>query len=281
MGAAMTAVALVVSGAVVMSMATPKATTARAEQTVQPSPSPTPTPTPATVRTAAQLQALLNAFAAAHPGKFSIIVKDLNTGVQAEVAADRIMMSASLYKLFVAQRVYQRVDLGQLQLTAAAGSGTGRTVQSCLSVMITVSDNGCGRALGNTLGWGAQDQALHVEGYPGTTLASPQKTTARDVAALFERLHVGTLLSAGSSGQLMNLLKSQRVNNRLPLGVPAGTVLAHKTGDLDGYVHDAGIVYGPKTTYLVVAMSGPWTTPGEAPAKFGGLSRQLWAFFQQ
>jgi beta-lactamase class A len=79
----------------------------------------------------------------------------------------------------------------------------------------------------------------------------------------------------------MDLLKDQRVNNRLPQGLPGGTVIAHKTGDLDGVVHDAGIVYGPKTNYLVVVTSGPWNAPGNAPAMFADLSRQLWNYFEQ
>ena len=79
----------------------------------------------------------------------------------------------------------------------------------------------------------------------------------------------------------MALLKDQRVNNRLPVGLPKGTVIAHKTGDLEGVVHDAGIVFGPKTDYLVVVVSGPWAVPGGAPAKFADLSRQLWNYFEQ
>jgi beta-lactamase class A len=180
----------------------------------------------------------------------------------------------------VAQRIYQRIDLGQLSYGQPAGGGTGKNIQDCLRVMINVSDNGCGRALGGILGWGSQDQALAVEGYKETSLATPQKTSAEDIAVLLERLQGGTLVSPASSDQFMTLLKDQRVNNRLPVGLPAGTVIAHKTGDLDGVVHDAGIVYGPKTNYLVVVTSGSWNTPGVAPDMFADLSRQLWNYFE-
>jgi beta-lactamase class A len=241
---------------------------------------PQPSATPVTTPKKTGLQELVNAFAAPNPNMWGIVVKDLGTGETATYRPDHQFTSASLYKLFVAQRIYQRIDLGQLTYGQAAGGGTGRNIDGCLTVMINISDNACGRALGTILGWGAQNQALQLEGYQQTNLATPQKTSAQDVATLLERLNAGTLLSEGSAGKLMGLLKSQRVNNRLPLGLPAGTVIAHKTGDLDGVVHDAGIVYGPKTNYLVVVMSGPWATPAGAPAQFANLSHQLWNFFE-
>jgi beta-lactamase class A len=67
----------------------------------------------------------------------------------------------------------------------------------------------------------------------------------------------------------------------LPVGLPAGTVIAHKTGDLDSFTHDAGIVYGPKTNYLVVVMSGPWDNPGNAPSQFADLSGKIWSYLEQ
>jgi beta-lactamase class A len=143
--------------------------------------------------------------------------------------------------------------------------------------MITISDNGCGVALGDILGWGGQNASLRSNGYTGTNLATPQQTSARDVATLFERVYRGTLNSPNANAAFLGLLKNQQVNNRLPLGLPGGTVFAHKTGDLDGYLHDAGIVYGPKTDYLVVVMGSPGVTYNQ----FVPLSQQLWNYFQQ
>ncbi len=277
------AMALVASGGVAVRLASNGSTARAAAEAPKPAatvaPAVAPTATPVPQKTG--LQQLLTDFAAGNPGKFGIVVKDLATGETAGINPDQQMESASLYKLFVAQRIYQQIDLGQLTYGKAAGGGTGRNIQDCLRVMINISDNDCGRALGTILGWGAQNQALAIEGYKATNLATPQKTSAGDVATLLSRLYTGTLVSANSTNGFMGLLKDQRVNNRLPVGLPTGTVIAHKTGDLDGFVHDAGIVYGPKTNYLVVVTSGPWNTPGSAPAQFAKLSGQLWNYFEQ
>jgi beta-lactamase class A len=261
--------------------ATARASSGHAAQASAPAPK-AAAAAPAAAPQKAGLQQLLDGFVAANPDKFGIVVKDLTTGETASVNAERQIASASLYKLFVAQRIYQRIDLGQLDYGTPAGGGTGRNVDQCLTIMINISDNACGWALGGgILGWGAQDQALEIEGYKQTSLATPQKTSAADVATLLGRLYSGTLVSGNASERFLGLLKDQRVNNRLPQGLPAGTVIAHKTGDLNDVVHDAGIVYGPKTNYLVVVTSGGWTSPGNAPALFADLSGKLWNYFEQ
>ncbi len=147
--------------------------------------------------------------------------------------------------------------------------------------MINISDNQCGRALGTILGWGKQNAGLASAGYTATSLADPQRTSAADAARLLERLYSGTLASPSMSKRFMAELKDQRVRDRLPTGLPVDGIMAHKTGDLDGYVHDAGIVFGPKTDYLVVVMSGPHRAPETAKPAFGQLNARLWAHFQQ
>ena len=227
------------------------------------------------------MQPLLNQFVGTDDSDWAIIVTNLKTGETASINPEKTMESASLYKLFVARAIYQKIDAGQLTYDQAAGGGTGQTIQGCLNLMITISDNGCGRALGDIIGWDAINSELASSGFTGTDMSNPAQTTnAHDVALLFQRLYAGKLLSPASNANFLNLLKSQQVNNRLPTGVPAGTTIAHKTGDLDDFVHDAGIVYGPKSDYMVVTMSGPWNDPGTAPAQIGQLSNQLYSYFE-
>lgn len=280
------ATALVASTVTMRAITTPRSLTASAAETTAtqaaaPTPAKLAAPAVAPTPQKTGLQQILDDFVAVNGNHFGIVVKDLKTGETATINPAQQMTSASLYKLFVAQRIYQRIDLGELDYGKAAGGGSGRNVEQCLTVMINVSDNTCGRALGQMLGWGAQDAALRAEGYKETSLRTPQQTSPEDVSVMFERLYKGTLVSPNSSQKFLGLLKDQRVNNRLPKGLPSGTVIAHKTGDLDGVVHHAGIVYGPKTDYLVTVMSGPWTMPGNSPAMFADLSSKLWNYFEQ
>ncbi len=234
----------------------------------------------AAAASSAQLKSLVDSFAASAGAPVGIFVKDLKTQSTASANVDKQFTSASLYKLFVANAIYKSVDTGGLRLGDTV-RGTGSSIAECLNAMITVSDNTCGVALGNIIGWEKYNATLKNQGFSNTKFGSPILTTASDVGLLYERLYNGTLLSPNSSQHFLDLLKAQRVNNRLPQGLPAGTIFAHKTGDLEGFVHDAGIVYGPKTDYLVVMTSGPWPSTSLAPTKFAELSRQLYQQLEQ
>ena len=44
---------------------------------------------------------------------------------------------------------------------------------------------------------------------------------------------------------MLEILKEQQYNDMIPLKLPIGTVVAHKTGWITGVHHDSGIVYTP------------------------------------
>ena len=277
------AMALMISGFTAVMLNKADGPTASAESVVHSQPTSKPNsstkPSPAAVladQTAPSIQSVVDSFAAGQSSKFGIVVKDLKTGETASLNADHSETSASFYKLYAAQQIFAKIDSGALKYSDQTSGGTDNTVDGCLTLMITISDNGCGLALGDMINWGAQNPSLKAKGYTGTDLATPQQTSPHDVAKLMESLYQGTLNSPNSNAHFLGLLKNQRVNNRLPLGLPSGTVIAHKTGDLDGYFHDAGIVYGPKTDYLVVVMG----SPGTNFAQFIDISSKLWAHFE-
>jgi beta-lactamase class A len=237
--------------------------------------------TPAAAPVPPGLQAVIDRFVAAQPVPFSVVAEERSTGVRAAHLADRQVLSASLYKLFVAAELLRRIGDGSLHRDAAAGDGSGRTVGQCIRDMIVVSDNKCGAWGLREVGYGALDRSLKEQGFSGTSLASPQRTTANDIARFLAR-------TRDDAGELYELLRSQQVNDRFPVGLPLGTPLAHKTGDRRYWAHDAGIVTTPGGELLLVVLSGPWPAPccdadhpGPAEARaFGAiaeLARQVFA----
>jgi beta-lactamase class A len=241
----------------------------------RPSPDPatsttTTTTAPSTTTTepassvAARLRSTIDAYVARQPVAFSVVAVDLATGARAGHLEDRRLLSASLYKLFVAAELERRIADGTLDPDGPAGDGSGRTVGACLEAMIVVSDNPCGAAGLRLVGGGQHDPALRAAGYAGTTLASPQQTTAADVALFLQRARDGTLLGDGRAAatkHLYGLLQRQQVNDRLPTGLPAGTPIAHKTGDRRTVAHDAGVITTRRGDIVVVVLSGPWPLP--------------------
>src|SRR3954451_22021843 len=243
-------------------------TTGRPTTTSAAKPATTTTRKPATTTTAARtgspLQRTIDAFAAKQPVPFSVVAIDLTTGSGASRLPDRQVLSASLYKLFVARELLRRIYAGTLSRSAPAGDTNHRTVGECLEAMIVVSDNPCGVAGLRMVGAGAQDAALARDGYKSTRLASPQRTSAADVARFLQKARDHSLLGKGGeepSAELYGLLQRQQVNARLPLGLPPGTPIAHKTGDRIGWAHDAGVITTPNGEVLLAVLSGQWKSP--------------------
>ena len=233
----------------------------RPQVAAQPAGTP-PAPPPGT-----NLEEAIGRFVAEQPVPFSIVTRRLPSGAAVAHLAERQVLSASLYKLFVARELLRRVHAGTLDRAAAAApaaDGARRTAGDCIRDMIVVSDNACGAWGLGQVGSGRLDPVLTRDGFPGTSLASPQQTTAADVARFFERARDGTLLGPGgeaATAELYGLLRDQRVGDRLPRGLPAGTGVAHKTGDRRHWAHDAGIITTASGELLLVVLSGPWPSP--------------------
>jgi beta-lactamase class A len=251
-----------------------------------------PKSTKAITESKQKLQKITAAMSGTYGSNVGVVVTDLSNDASASTNADTQFVSASIYKLFVAYDIYKKIDAGTLSSTEKLTAyGTSRTVEQCLSDMITVSDNTCGKALGALDDWAALDAMLASEGYSHTmlnnynaagVLTGDKQTSASDVALLLSRLYKGTLLSKTSSEHFIHLLKGDTINYMLPSGLPSGTVIAHKVGFLGQYQHDAGIVYGTKKNMLVVMLTKGWTTSPEtqATAAFTTLGQAVWDYME-
>ena len=56
--------------------------------------------------------------------------------------------------------------------------------------------------------------------------------------------------------------------------------MGHKTGELDGYKHDAGIVYAPKGDYVIVVMSNT-KDPQTAVDVIAKISKAVYDHFEK
>jgi beta-lactamase class A len=101
------------------------------------------------------------------------------------------------------------------------------------------------------------------------------ETTARGLGVLFEKLARQQAVSAAADREMLDVLKRQKFNDGIPAGVPAGTVVAHKTGSITRIQHDGGIVYGPRPYVLVVLVHGIQDEK-VSKALIADVSRAVW-----
>lgn len=101
-------------------------------------------------------------------------------------------------------------------------------------------------------------------------------TTPREMAALCEAIELGTGLSDTSRAGILDIMKRQKFNDRIPAGVPEKIEIAHKTGSLKGVRNDAGIVYAPNGAYVIGVFSKHLADEGAGVRMLAELSRVVW-----
>ena len=82
--------------------------------------------------------------------------------------------------------------------------------------------------------------------------------TARDLALILRAIEEGNAASPVATREMLGILLAQEFNEKIPAGLPPGTRVAHKTGEITAVSHDAAIVYprGRKSYVLVVLTRG-------------------------
>jgi beta-lactamase class A len=149
-----------------------------------------------------------------------------------------------------------------------AAIGKSLTLEQLNEAMITVSSNfatnllieklGVGkiRATVDRLGASGMQVLRGVEDQKAFDKGMNNSTTARGLLVLFERLGRGKAVDPKSDAAMIAVLKRQKFNDAIPAGLPAGTEVAHKTGNITRIHHDAGIVYAQRPYALVVLVRG-------------------------
>ncbi len=103
-------------------------------------------------------------------------------------------------------------------------------------------------------------------------------TTARDLGALLAAIAQNRAASPSSCEEMLKILGRQEFNEGIPVGVPPGTRVAHKTGWIGEVVyHDAALVYPPSGSYVLVVLTGGIKEDSVAHNLVADLSRMVYA----
>ncbi len=229
--------------------------------------------------------------------RYAVVVKDLRDGRGIVINADRLFYAASLFKLEVMYEIVRQADAGVITLDerynvsdyyAAFGLGPHLiaqceevTLEQALVAMLSVSDNVAAVMLQDRAGPRNINDSMAALGLEATALLPENTlpTTAADIALLLEAIARGQAVGEEASTRMVDLMAQEKVDDRIPSGVPDGTVVAHKTGNWENATHDAGIVYGANSTYVVVLMSDIGFE-GDAGSVERAIMEAVWAYFE-
>lgn len=233
-------------------------------------------------------------------GTYSVVVRNLKSGEYYNLNEKEKYTAASLYKLWTMATVHQQIKDGKLTMDKTVSAdiktlntafdlgedaeqteGTiTRTVKEAIEQMITISHNYSAILLTYTIKNSTVRQFLLNYHLTDSKTGAPPTTTAKDIADYYDLLYKGGLISKEASDEMITVLKRQRLNDRIPKLLPEGTVVAHKTGELFGAKHDAGIVYSDKGDYVIVLMSQTKNETTAAGVE-ANISKAVWEYFNK
>lgn len=271
---------------------------AESQSTITPEPTQTIIPTISNTKLEESVQYELEGT----KGTYSIYIKNLKTNELYAYNEHTKYQSASLYKLWVMAKVYDMIkedklkaenilseDVKTLNSKFKIGSESAELSEGTISLpiaealtrMITYSDNYSAMILTQKIKLSSVQPFLNKNGFLETKMGSSTPlplTTAFDIGLFFEKVYKGEMIDSEYSKKMLELLKQQKINRKLPLYLPDDVVIAHKTGELDAYTHDAGIVYTPKGDYIIVVMSKS-DNPAAAEKRIGDISKAVYEYF--
>lgn len=258
----------------------------------------------------------------AHQGQVAVAVKHLKTGETFLHNADKPMPTASLIKLPVMIEVHQQVQEGKIKLSEiltlkkedkVPGTGVltehfsdGATfpLADAVRLMIVFSDNTATNLVLDKIGiestakrmeaWGYSNTKIHSKVFKRETSVFPDRskefglgsTTAKEMISLLEKLHDGKLVSPEASKAMLEHLKKCDDKDKFPRLLPAGTVVAHKTGSVSDARTDAGIIYtksGPVAVCVLTAKNEDksWKTDNAGNLLCAKVAKEVYDYFDR
>ncbi len=226
---------------------------------------------------AAWVDAQIASAAANSTGEVGVFARKLGPGTPIAYNADVVFPAASTIKVLILVTLYQVAEktpglldqtvtlqssdfVGGSDVLQNANPGDHYKISTLANAMIDQSDNTASNALITLLGFDRINLTAKRAGLTRTQLKrhfldytaivhhSNNLTTAHDMGTLMYEIERGsreaiyTVASPASCRAMIEILLKQEDRDKIARGIPKGTPLANKTGEIDGVRNDVAIV---------------------------------------
>lgn len=226
-------------------------------------------------------------FHAASTMKVPVMIELFHQAKEGKVRLDDTLTVRNEFHSIVDGSVYKLNPADDSETDLYKAEGQTRTLAELCELMITVSSNLATNVLIEKLGVeniratvealgadgmnvlrGVEDGKAYAQGLNNTT-------TARGLEVLMTAIAEGKAVEPESSRQMVKILSQQHFNEGIPSGLPTGTKVAHKTGEITKIHHDAAIVYAPRPFVLVILVRG-LADEKDSSALMADVTRELY-----
>ena len=226
-------------------------------------------------------------FHAASTMKVPIMIELFRQAQAGELSLDEQLPVKNEFHSIVDGSVYQLSAGDDSDSEVYSQIGRTLSLRQLCEAMITVSSNFAANLLIERvgvenvrktvarLGAGGMNVLRGVEDQKAFDKGMNNTTTARALAVLMQKIAAGQAVGPKSDREMLAILERQTFNDAIPAGLPPGTVVAHKTGNITKIHNDAAIVYGSRPYVLVVLVRGIQDEKQSA-ALIASISREVW-----
>lgn len=212
-------------------------------------------------------------------GSKSVIVENMKTGEKIEINRNEIFPAASLIKLPILLTLFAMAEKGQIDpdtrvemtkdcrvggfgVLKDLENGLKPTIRDLAVLMITLSDNIATNLLIDMMGMPEINCEIKSLGLSNTVLRRKMMdaeakeagldndTSAEDIRRILKEV-----LKSPFKEEILDILFRQQCNNKLPVFMGEEIRFAHKTGDLPGVEHDAGIICANGEEIIAVVLT--------------------------
>ncbi len=217
-------------------------------------------------------------------GECGLIIGDLRMGRKIKINEEKLFPSASIVKIPIMAACFLAYSEAKINLEdkillknrfKVLGSGklkespegTPVKIRDLIEMMIDESDNTATNMLIDLLGEDYLNTAFKRMRLNNTNISRRMMDfksrrngienfiNASDLSLLLEKIYQGKLLNKNVSQECLNILKKQKMRDRIPARLPPLILIAHKTGLERNICHDAGIVFTDKGDFLICALT--------------------------
>lgn len=207
-------------------------------------------------------------------GDLSVYYKNLTTNESIVVDGDRKYYMASLYKVILTIFILDEIKNGKITLDTKIGTSSA-SLETGLNKIITESNNEYAETLAQKYGWREIETAMKSKLGIDFAFNEDLEVNIKNIGLLFEDIALSLKVTDSQSSYLLNLLRNQRKISKLPKYLPSNIYSHNKTGEFDGFSHDAGIFYTPKANYILVFMSRT-KLPGNTNEQMALMSKEIY-----
>lgn len=252
---------------------------------------PTATPTPKLENEKKAIEEILTPLR----GKYGIFFEEIETKASFEINAREKMIAASLIKMPVILTLFREAEAGRINLddiyklqAADKREGAGAlqykpvgyeiSFRKMVELMGNQSDNTAFNIVSQKLGGEKIQATINALGMKNSSY-NENLTSAEDMGIFFRKLYSERVVSDKSRDEILSYITRTIWEDRIPVGVPEGIVVAHKIGTEIGVISDAGIVFAPKPFILVIMTEG--ANEIEAKKALPEITRKIYEMTQR